>query len=211
MGAYGSPELAPNQEPAKKVKKSIFKRWWFWAIAAIIIISAFTNGREDEPKAVNNSPSGQTATESTSGSPKEGMTEEETPKFFKLGETVETKTVKAAITGMEKPTGSSFNKPAEGKEFILLNVTVENISDSELNISSMLGINAYVDDEAISESLSAQMAKDDTKTLDGTIAAGKKLSGTLGYEVPKDWKQIEIHFQPDVYGNTTIKWLVENK
>jgi hypothetical protein len=68
-----------------------------------------------------------------------------------------------------------------------------------------------VDDTSINQSLSAQIAKEGTSTVDGTIAAGKKLKGVLGYEVPKDWNQIEVHFEPDMFDGTTIKWLIENE
>jgi hypothetical protein len=135
----------------------------------------------------------------------------EMPEFFGAGETAETKKVKAAVTGIEKPTGNAFSKPSEGKEYVLINMTIENISDGELNISSLLSFDTYVDDEAINEDLLAQTAKEDAKTMDGTVAAGKKLTGALAYEVPTGWKQIEIHFQPDQLDDTVIKWLIDNE
>ena len=171
----------------------------------IIVISAL-GGEDDTPKVSNDEQIVPVIAE------KEPVSEiKEIQEFFGPGETIETKKVKAIITDIEKPKGNDFNKPADGNEFVLLNLMVENVSDREVNISSMLSFDAYVDDNAMNESFSAQIAKEGSKTVDGTIAAGKKITGALGYEVPKDWEQIEIHFSPDAFGSTTIKWIIKNE
>jgi hypothetical protein len=190
----------------EKQKKSIFKRWWFWVIVVIIVIGAIASqgDGDDTPKLSTD----QGAKEAVSRS--ESETEEQAPEFFKLGETVETSKIKATITEMTKPKGDEFNKPEDGNEFVLLKMTIENISeDQELTISSMLSFNAYIDDSALNESFTAHLESDNT--MDGTIAPGKKLTGTLGYEVPKDWKEIEIHFEPEVWDDVKIKWIIENQ
>lgn len=188
----------------EKQKKSIFKRWWFWVIVVIIVIGVIASQGDDTPKLSED----QGAKEAVSTT--ENKPEEKTPEFFKLGETVETRKIKATITELKKSEGDEFNKPEEGNEFVLLKMTIENISeDQELTISSMLSFSAYVDDEALDESFSAILEGD--KTMDGTIAPGKKLSGTLAYEVPKDWKEIEIHFEPEAWRDIKIKWKIENE
>lgn len=188
-----------------KQKKPIYKRWWFWVIVAVVVIGIASQGGDDTPKLSED----QGSTEVASGTETESN-EPDTPEFFKLGETVETSKVKATITEMTKSEGSEFNTPEEGNEFVLLKMTIENISeDQELTISSILSFNAYVDDEALDESFSAILEGD--KTMDGTIAPGKKLSGTLAYEVPKGWEEIEIHFEPEVWRDVKIKWIVENE
>lgn len=183
-----------------KNKKPVYKRVWFWVVIVIVAI-IFIGGGEDEPTLSKDS---QNQTESS------GQGETGAPKFFKVGETVETSKVKATITEMKKSKGSEYNTPEDGNEFVLLKVTIENISDNqELNISSVLSFSAYVDDTTINESLTALMEGDNT--MDGTIAPGKKMTGTLGYEVPKDWKEIEVHFEPELWDTIKIQWIVENK
>lgn len=207
MGAYGSPDL--NLEPVVKPKKPFYKRWWFIVIVVIIIIAAIGGGgEEDTPKVADSK-----VPETQEDKAKEVSVEpsESVQEFFNLGDTVETKKVKAIITSIEKSNGNQFNNPADGNEFVLIDLEIENISDSEMAVSSLLSFDAYVDDVTINESISAQIAKEGTNTLDGTVAAGKKMKGTLGYEVPTGWTQIEIHFTPDVWDDTVIKWIVENK
>ncbi|RXS75221.1 DUF4352 domain-containing protein [Blautia faecicola] len=45
--------------------------------------------------------------------------------------------------------------------------------------------------------------------LDGTISPGKKMDGMVGFEVPKDWKTMEIHFKDDVWSNSKFKFEIE--
>lgn len=198
-----------------KNKKPIYKRPWFIALIAIIIIGAIGSAvGEDKPRKEELTTAVGNQTQQTQGQTQQQTAEqpkEETPEFFKIGETAVTKKVKATITEMEKSEGGKFNKPADGHEFVLLHMTIENVSDKEIGISSILDFDAYVDDNAINEDLGAQISKDGTKTMNGTIAAGKKLTGVLGYEVPKGWQKLEIHFSPDPLSNTVIKWLIENQ
>lgn len=45
--------------------------------------------------------------------------------------------------------------------------------------------------------------------LDGTISPGKKMDGMVGFEAPKDWKTMEIHFKDDVWSNSKFKFEIE--
>ncbi|WP_424610914.1 DUF4352 domain-containing protein [Caldanaerobacter sp.] len=168
------------------------------------MIAIGSMGGKDTPKKVETSATSQKQQEQTKEQVK-------TPEFFKVGETAETKQIRVTITKIEKSTGSEFNKPAEGNEFVLVYMTIENKSEQEIVVSSMLNFSAYVDDNAINEDLGAQTVKDGNKTMDGKIAPGKKLSGVLGYQVPKGWKKLEIVYQPNVAADTKIKWVIENQ
>lgn len=195
----------------EKKKKPFYKRWWFILLAFIVIIGAIVGGGEEDVPKVADQPAETTESTVNQEEPEEVQEQEVAQEFFAIGEVVETNSIRATVTGIEKPAGNQVNKPSEGHEFVIVNLTLENISDKELNISSLLGFNAYVDDTAINEDLGAQIAKEGSKTVDGTIAPGKKLSGILGYEAPVGWEQIEIHFEPETFGNTTIKWIITNE
>jgi len=199
---------------AEKQKKSIFKRWWFWVIVAVVVIGiASQGGGDDTPKLSADQDAG-VETGADNGAEKETPetpdAEAEEPEFFKLGETVETKVMKVTLTNVEKSEGEEFLAPDEGNEFVLLDITVENISDKDIVVSSILGFNAYVDDTAMNEDYAA-LTSAKKETMDATVAPGKKMSGTLGYQVPKDWKEIEIHYEPEVWKDIKIKWKIENE
>lgn len=137
--------------------------------------------------------------QNTETDPQETPSDEETA--FGVGETAEMNDVQVTLLGYEESSGSEYNTPAEGNVFLLANFEIVNNSDQELNISSMMSFEAYADDYALNYSLNAVLEKADANQLDGTIAPGKKMNGVIGYEVPADWSEVEIHFVDNVWSS----------
>ena len=131
-------------------------------------------------------------------------------KEYKPGETAEAKDVAVTFVGVTESTGAQFLEPAEGNVFILCEFEIVNNSKKELSISSMMSFDAYCDDSAISISISALSAKGNKNQLDGTIAAGKKMKGVVGYEVPSDWKELEIQFTPDIMSSSKLTFVASS-
>lgn len=131
-------------------------------------------------------------------------------KEYKPGETASVKDVAVTFIGVTETSGSQFLAPEDGNIFVLCEFEIVNNSNKELSISSMMSFDAYCDDSAISISLSALSAKGNKNQLDGTVAAGKKMSGVVGYEVPSDWKEIEIQFAPDIMSSSKITFVAGN-
>lgn len=129
-------------------------------------------------------------------------------KEYEVGERVELNDVAATLVEVKEEKGSTFNKPVEGNVFILCEFEIENNSDKELNISSMVSFAGYCDDHALNYSLTALLEKGNKNQLDGTVAPGKKFNGVIGYEVSKDWKELEIKFTPDVWSSKDITFVV---
>ena len=67
---------------------------------------------------------------------------------------------------------------------------------------------SFISSHLTVHSLGAITDNNDTQ-LDGTIAAGKKMKGYIGYEVPKDWSTVEIHFTDDVWSNNKFKFEIK--
>lgn len=172
----------------------------------LLIVFASASSDDNEPKKVET-----TVTQDISEEPEQAIEEEpeedtedevaldETT--FKQGETAELNGVRVTMTSYEESNGGDYNKPSDGNVFVIAEFEIENNTDGELNISSMLSFEAYADDYSLNYSIGALMAKQDANQLDGTIAAGKKMKGVIGYEVPSDWHNIEIHFTDDVWSN----------
>ena len=129
---------------------------------------------------------------------------------FLVGETAELKNVQVTLKSVTESTGSAYNKPADGNVFVLCEFDIANTSDSEITVSSLMSFDAYCDDYACTFSLSALMEKGSKNQLDGTVAAGKKFSGVVGYEVPTDWQELEINFTPDVWSGKDITFIATN-
>lgn len=122
-----------------------------------------------------------------------------------IGEAADLKNVVVTLTDVWESTGSQFNTPTSGNVFVLCEFEIENNTQSEINVSSLMSFSAYCDDYSLNYSLGAAMERGNKNQLDGQIAAGKKMNGVIGYEVPTDWKELEIHFTPDVwFGNDIV-------
>ncbi len=199
---YGA-RVCPN---CRKKQGGVMK-WVIIAIVLICIIGAAAKGGNDsnEPLKV-----GDTSADATSGSietqpdPKEDQKET----VFRKGEIAELNGVQVTLLDYKESSGSEWNKPTEGNIFLMVEFEIANNTDKELSISSMMSFDAYADDYALNYSLSALVEKEGNQ-LDGTVAAGKKLKGWIGWEVPKDYKNVEIHFTDNVWSNNKFVFLIE--
>lgn len=179
-------------------------KWIIIAIVVLAIIGAAINGNENKPKKVNTeNNNSETTNENTQDTQKEEQT------TFGVGETAELNDVQVTMVSYEESAGSEYNKPSDGNVFVLVNFEIANNSDSELSVSSLMSFEAYADDYALNFSLGALLEKPDNNQLDGTIAAGKKMNGWIGYEVSKDWKNIEIHFTDNVWSNNKFVFSID--
>ena len=116
--------------------------------------------------------------------------------------------VQVTLTNYEESTGDDFNKPSDGNVFVLAEFEITNNSDKEIVISSVMSFEAYADDYALNYSLGAMIEKEGSQ-LDGTVAAGKKMKGWIGWEVPQDYTNVEIHFTDNVWSNNMFVFLIE--
>lgn len=180
-------------------------------ILIIIIAVAASSGNSNEPSKVGE-------VENTGGSETGNTTSDQQDvtdsaddgeTVFKVGEIAELNGVKVTMTDFEESEGDAdaFLEPSEGNVFVIAEFEIENNSDNDINVSSMLSFEAYADDYSLNYSLSAGLLKD--SALDGTIASGKKMKGWIGWEVPEDYSNVEIHFTDDVWTNNKFVFLYE--
>lgn len=127
-------------------------------------------------------------------------------KTFGVGETADLNGISVKFDSCTESNGSEFTMPNDGNVFLICEFSIDNQSNKDIAISSIASINAYVDDYSTNLSLSALLATDKTQ-LDGAVAAGKKMAGVVGYEVSKDWKEIEIRFTPDFWSGNEITFI----
>ena len=125
---------------------------------------------------------------------------------FTLNDTAAFTNLKITATELKESVGVDFFTPEAGKVFVGVNFTIENISDEPQNISSLMLFTAYADDVKCDYSFNAACAFDDG-TLDGEIAAGKKLIGWYAVEIPSDWKTLQIDFIPELLSNSPAQFV----
>ena len=128
---------------------------------------------------------------------------------FKLNETFENKYTKITMTKVIENWDKydEYTKPADGMVIYAVQFEVENVGDSDEEYFSTLDFNMYADDVDCEEYI---WAGDEYKSLDVTLAKGKKANGWILYKVPKGTKSLELIYNADFWlDNTTIKFVVK--
>lgn len=161
-------------------------------ILGVLIFIGALSGGEDDPTKVG---------ESSKIESEENSQTEKTE--FTIGEKVALHDVVVTLVDVSENSGENVFCPTDGNVFIVCEFEIENNSSSDIAVSSMLSFEAYVDDYATTINLSA-MTSSNKSQLDGSVAAGKKMNGVVGYEIPKDWSELEIRFTPNFWSGKEI-------
>jgi hypothetical protein len=114
--------------------------------------------------------------------------------FYAIGDTVKCEdgiTIEALKGGVIDDYGEYY-KPAKGTKYVYFRVKVTNDAKKSKSITAF-NFNAYVDDEQIDSAYT--VGNDDYKLLSADIAPGKKATGDLLYQVPKDANRIQIIYK----------------
>lgn len=113
-------------------------------------------------------------------------------KHFKVGDTVKVGNVwQIKINNVKSSQGQDFSVPQPGHVFLLIDVSLTNISTSEQNVSSALNFTLRDDTgQTITETVTAF-----TTPPDGKVSAGSPLRGVLAYEVPTTDKKFTLAFE----------------
>ena len=160
-------------------------------LIGVCLIAAAIDGQSGEPEKVNTSKAGGQTTSSDDQS------------IFHVGDTVNLNDVHVTLKNVSASSRSQFNTPTDGNVFVTFEFEIDNQSDSEIAVSSMMSFTAYFDDYAANISIGA-MTDSSLSQLDGSVDAGKKMTGIVGYEAPENWTVAEIRFTPDFWSGKEI-------
>ena len=161
-------------------------------LIAVIIIGAVIGSNSGGPRKV-----GEAASE---GGAAPAATEQS---VFGVGDKVELNDVVVTLVNVSESTGSGFMTPEDGKVYLLCEFEIENNSSSEIAVSSLMSFSAYVDGYTTNLDLGATTSSDKPQ-LDGSVAAGKKMNGIVGYSVDQQWSEIEVRFTPNFWSGKEI-------
>lgn len=185
-----------------------------------LIIGVANAGKSNNPEKAGNvsesaesevrvdSKQGEKEKPETSNIETENIETENKESIFKKGDIAELNGVQVILTDYVESAGSDFNKPTDGNIFLMAEFEIANNTEKELAISSVMSFDAYADDYSLNYSFSALMEKEGNQ-LDGTIAAGKKMKGWIGWEIPEDYQNVEINFTDNVWSNNKFVFLIE--
>ncbi len=137
---------------------------------------------------------------------KDSSTEISTDGAFSLNEAGVIKDLKFTATELKENKGNDYFEPSDNNVFVGIKFEIENISNKEQSVSSLLLFDAYVDEVKSEYSFNASSVFSEG-TLDGSIASGKKLVGWYSLEVPENWVNIELNIKEDLFSNKRIRFV----
>lgn len=206
-------------------KIPVYKKWWLWVIVIIVIIGVYEQGKNDGTKVCGNNNSSninQADTKKDSvvseDNNKSNASQEDTKKQFVVGEN--SNNSNASKTEIKKDfvigdvisfkgreisvesvmhnynTGNSYYVPKKGKEFVKVNLLIENNDNDNLQYSS--GDWKMQDSNGAMESYAWIIPNDDDLGNGDLIKGGKK-TGSLVFEVPKGDRGLVLHYRPSSY------------
>lgn len=195
---YCKQEIPKNAKvcPACKRKQSGAAKWIAIAVAAVVVISVIAAlGSGDSAKKTgtvngeeNNTNNSQSASQDS----------------FNVGDIVETKDMRISfISAEEYVSDNQFIQPKEGNVFYRMEFEFENISSSDIILSSMLNWECYADSYAVEQ----PWPQDDQ--LDGTLSSGKKMKGAVYFEIPQNAHSIELNYKTDLWSGGKVVFIVK--
>jgi hypothetical protein len=114
--------------------------------------------------------------------------------LYKIGETITTDIFKFTLNSVRWDHGDEYFKSESGKNWLVIDCTVQNMTGSSAVFSSMLSLSLF-DDDGYAQDVSYFT---NTKgSLDGTLAPSQTMRGELAYVVDSSHSCWELVFQPD--------------
>lgn len=194
-----------------KMKKPIYKKWWFWVIIVLVVamIGAGGSGENDKkPTAVK---TGQTDTQ-TSVKPEptrevEPTQEAEPSNIFHPGDILQTNNF--SITYQECNTDwrgyNQYMGPGDGKKVVRAYFVFENTTDRDQGAGSW-EFDCYADGVACESYI---WSGDDALSGYDTISPGRKMQGYVSFQVPVNAQSVELEYETSFWSQEKVVFVVE--
>ncbi len=189
-----------NQQQPKNTK---FRLWpLLFVILACIIIVVVMNNKENKENEVSKSESGNQVSASSSASSANSNTAstDTSGAVAHVGEYSKDDKLKITLKSAKEytkiKTDNEFTdtEASKGKKIIILNFEAENISKEDDYIN-VFYCDAYCNDISVDEETLLEYP-DGMNNFYGDIKSGKKLQGSVAYQVPEDWNKFEFYYEP---------------
>lgn len=160
-------------------------------VVVVLLIAIFgSSSNDDSPKSTGSSNNNNT---------KDSISE----KIFSVGESIEYKSARLIVNSINFKTDYEYHSPDSGNEFIEVNVTLENIGDSELSY------NTY-DFSMVTSQGNKVDIDTETYTIDGGLSSGElikngKVTGTLVFEVPQNDSNLILYYSSSLWSEKYVK------
>lgn len=167
--------------------KPIYKKWWLWAIIIIVIIAIVATQGGTENSTSPTASTGGTTTKTEYNQGEEAI----------LGDGAIT------VTKVERSQGSEYDKPASGKEYVIVHVKIENKGNENLSY------NPYYfkmqNSQGQQENTTFTTIDQDTALNSGELIPGGTVEGTLVFEETIGDTGLILVYNDNVWSSQELK------
>ena len=186
-------------------------KWIVIVIVVLVIIAAVGGSSDDDDKKVKKVGEAEKTTQSDDGNSsndkndsKEDGSEAATEPVneFYAGDIVETDNLRITfVSAQDYVSDNELIQPADGNKFVQAEFEFENISDSDVNVSSY-------DFDCYADGYDMQMSYTEGESLDATLSPGKKTKGSVVFEVPTDAAEILLQYETNYWTEDKIDFYI---
>ncbi|WP_368490846.1 DUF4352 domain-containing protein [Clostridium sp. BJN0013] len=157
-------------------------------VIGVLFISIIFVGcsSESQPSKVGESKSDVQSTQT-----KSDQTQNSQAKTFKVGDVVQLNDYKVTVNSVRTSQGDDIFQPKQGNEFLYVDCTIENISNQQQTVSSVMMFRVEDKD---GRSYEQTITTDGNGQLDGDVAPGRKITGEYIVEVPQNKTGLDLVF-----------------
>ena len=120
---------------------------------------------------------------------------------FAIGDSVKGGDLVFTVNSTRTDQGSEFIKPAEGKIYYIVDVTVENVGDEAEQLSSLMMFKLF-DSEGYNYSVT--FGPETKGDVGGELSPGRKIRGELVFEIPEEATSLELEITPGIFTSGKI-------
>lgn len=184
--------------PNCKKKQGGNAKFIVFGVLVFLIIVGMIGGKGSSSDTSKNDSVKKNSQENTS-SQETKSDNESADNVFNVGDVAETENLKITyISSGEYTSDNQFMQPKDGFKYWEFEFKLENTSDSDQTISTMVNWECYADNSKCDQEWIG-----DNSGLDGTISPGRETQGTIYFQVPENATDIELEYN--------INYLNENK
>lgn len=123
---------------------------------------------------------------------------------YNVGDVIAMGTTNITVNEVLYPAGDQFNQPNANFKFLVVDITIENLSATAISVSTLLQMSVKdSSSQKYDVDLMASVASGGT-TPDGELAPGEKLRGQVGFQVPVSATGLVFVFDADVWGSGKV-------
>ncbi|TME13655.1 MAG: DUF4352 domain-containing protein [Chloroflexi bacterium] len=183
----------PMQPPPRKKSKT-----WLWivlGVIAVLVLGCICASA----LAFNAAKNVSSTTVSSGNTPVPSSQHFAVGQIVKVGDTWD-----VSVNSMKTSKGDQFSVPKSGNTYLIIDLTMKNISTQEQKVSSLISFNLL--DSTGQKYTETLTTMSDIHPPDGKVEAGAPLRGQLVYEVPISMKDYTLSFQADITSSGQTIW-----